>query len=156
LEETVVIGDNVEVLLCVVVLLCVELVVLVLVDLIEAVWVLLIIPVILRFGLFDKEGDELDVLEFETLLVIEGLPVDVLVPREDAVNDPDELEVLEFVDVVVPVLVDELVLLLKGDALYVFVANDDTEILGLEEEVLLDTEVSDEIFVGKLVRVPCN
>jgi hypothetical protein len=88
--------------------------------------------------------------------VIEGLAVDVLVPREDAVNDPDELEVLEFVDVVVPVLVDELVLLLKGDALYVFVANDDTDVIGLEEEVLLDTEVSDENFVGKLVRVPCN
>lgn len=38
---------------------------------------------ILRFGLLDKDDDELDVLEFETLLVSELLPVDVLVPLDE-------------------------------------------------------------------------
>ena len=149
-------GDNDEVLLCVVVLLCVELDVPVLVELTEPVSVLLIIAVILRLGLLEGDEEDVDVLEFETLLVNEVLEEVDFVPLEVTVKDGEELDVFDDVDVVVPVLVEELDRVVNGDALYVFVVKDDTDARGLEEDVLLTTDDTDEIFVGILVFVTLN
>jgi len=148
--------DNDEVLLCVVVLLSVELDVPVLVELTEPVSVLLIIAVILRLGLLEGDEDDVDVLEFETLLVNEVLAEVDFVPLEVTLNDGDELDVFDDVDVVVPVLVEELDLVVNGEALYVFVVNDDTVMRGLDEDVLLTIDDTDEIFVGILVFVTRN
>jgi hypothetical protein len=109
--------DNDEVLLCVVVLLSVELDVPVLVELTEPVSVLLIIAVLLRFGLLEGDEEDVDVLEFETLLVNEVLAEVDFVPLEVTLNEGEELDVFDDVDVVVPVLVEELDLVVNGEAL---------------------------------------
>lgn len=60
---------------------------------------------------------------------------------------------MELVDVVVPVLVEELDFVVTDDALNVFVARDETDVRGLEDDVLLAKDVNEGIFVAIIVLV---